>query len=52
MKNFDVGLAIRLALDSKKAEKLDSTVLYAEKAGVSKNKLSFKLLSSGKINIK
>lgn len=51
MKNFDVDLAIRLALDSKKAEKLDSMVLYA-KAGVSKNKLSLKLLSRGKINIK
>lgn len=34
MENFDVDLALRLTLDSKKAEKSDSMVLYASNLGV------------------
>lgn len=39
MNNFDVDLALRLALDSKKAEESDSMILYAIKSGVVKKSL-------------
>ena len=52
MENFDVDLALRLALDSKKAEKSDSMVLYASNLGVVKKKDSLKYLSKGMKNIK
>lgn len=48
MESFDVDLALRLALDSKKAEESDSMVLY----GVVKKKSSLKHLSRGMKNIK
>lgn len=34
MESFDVDLALRLALDSKKAEESDSMVLYVRNLGV------------------
>lgn len=34
MENFDVDLALRLALDSKKAEESDSMILYESNLGV------------------
>lgn len=40
MENFDVDLALRLALDSKKAEESDSMVLYAGNLGVVKKLFS------------
>lgn len=52
MKNFDVNLAIRLALDSKKTEKSDSMILYASNLGVVKKKSSLKHSSKGMRNIK
>lgn len=52
MNNFDVDLAFRLALDSKKAEESDSMVLYAIKSGVVKKKSSLKYLSRGMRDIK
>lgn len=52
MENFDVDLALRLALDSKKAEESDSMVLYASNLGVVKKKSSLKHLSRGMKNIK
>lgn len=36
MESFDVDLALRLALDSKKAEESDSMVLYVRNLGVVK----------------
>ena len=52
MENFDIDLALRLTLDSKKAEKSDSMVLYAGNLGVVKKKSSLKHLSRGMKNIK
>lgn len=52
MENFDVDLALRLALDSKKAEKSDSMVLYASNLAVVKKKDSLKHLSKGMKDIK
>ena len=52
MENFDVDLALRLAVDSKKAEKSDSMVLYASNLGVVKKKSSLKYLSRGMRDIK
>lgn len=52
MENFDVDLALRLALDSKKAEKSDSMVLYVGNLGVVKKKDSLKHLSKGMKDIK
>ena len=52
MENFDVDLALRLALDSKEAEKSDSMILYAEKLGVVKRKSSLKDLAKNMENIK
>lgn len=52
MNNFDVDLALRLALDSKKAEESDSMVLYVSESGVVKKKSSLKSLSRGKRGIK
>lgn len=40
MENFDVDLALRLALDSKKAEESDSMVLYVSNLGVGDTCLS------------
>lgn len=37
MESFDVDLALRLALDSKKAEESDSMVLYVRNLGVVPN---------------
>lgn len=51
MENFDVDLALRLALDSKKAEKSDSMILYASKLGVVKKKHSLKSLYKDLRNI-
>lgn len=52
MENFDVDLALRLALDSKKVEKSDSMILYASNLGVVKKKDSLKRLSRNMKNIK
>lgn len=52
MESFDVDLALRLALDSKKAEESDSMVLYVRTIGVVKKKSSLKHLSRGMKNIK
>lgn len=52
MESFDVDLALRLALDSKKAEESDSMVLYVRNQGVVKKKSSLKHLSRGMKNIK
>ena len=52
MESFDVDLALRLALDSKKAEESDSMVLYVRNLGVVKKKSSLKYLSRGMKNIK
>lgn len=52
MESFDVDLALRLALDSKKAEESDSMVLYVRNLGVVKKKFSLKHLSRGMKNIK
>lgn len=52
MESFDVDLALRLALDSKKAEESDSIVLYVRNLGVVKKKSSLKHLSRGMKNIK
>ena len=45
MESFDVDLALRLALDSKKAEESDSMVLYVRNLGVVK-----KLFSTEDVN--
>lgn len=52
MESFDVDLALRLALDSKKVEESDSMVLYVRNLGVVKKKSSLKHLSRGMKNIK
>ena len=52
MESFDVDLALRLALDSKKDEESDSMVLYVRNLGVVKKKSSLKHLSRGMKNIK
>lgn len=52
MESFGVDLALRLALDSKKAEESDSMVLYVRNLGVVKKKSSLKHLSRGMKNIK
>lgn len=52
MESFDVDLALRLALDSKKTEESDSMVLYVRNLGVVKKKSSLKHLSRGMKNIK
>lgn len=52
MESFDVDLALRLALDSKKAEESDSMVLYVRNLGVVKKKSSLKHLSRGMKKIK
>lgn len=51
MENFDVDLALRLALDSKKAEKSDSMILYTSNLGVVKKKHSLKSLYKDLRNI-
>lgn len=52
MENFDVDLALRLTLDSKKAEESDSMVLYTTNSGVVKRKSSLKSLPRGMRDIK
>ena len=52
MKNFDVDLALRLALDSKKTEKSDSMILYSSNLWVVKKKSSLKHSSRYMRNIK
>lgn len=51
MENFDVDLALRLALDSKKSEESDSMILYASNLGVVKKKHSLKSLYKDLRNI-